>query len=434
MSQILISLGEGRENVVTNTAALPGTFLSSQYSSVYKLDPLPTEWVPGGKPIYNRLPGVSERYRKDFPFDDNVAYVYVPPQVSQSGQISMKVEASGENKFIVIQGGTIVWKYGAIPTDPVIVDLEQVGIGSAKYLIAYQLYYDDSPVKAQYEVSDFNLNGYRMDIRSNTDSVVGWRYTPDLAFLQSGSVYWGNYDGKFPAYSQEAVLSWQLPLPAAFSKITLRCPLNTVYTGTATLYYATCPDPGAEFCEYPDWTFVNTVEVSKDTESQYFEFNIETPVNCKGWKVVWTDDKMSIRSILVSGVLTLEKKPAAFQTKYALVAYPLNSIPTKFINGEGQEVPLILCELAYVDIDDSFQILKIQDRRQIVLTSYEPVAEWLTRFWDSNLTHLFDSYSDFSKNWMNPVSSMRQEYDQLGGEGIVVDYGVCPNPPTQESL
>ncbi len=433
MSQFLNPLNGGREEIVINNAQVPGIFFSKQYTVAKKLEPIPTEWLVGRRPIYDRLPAASERYKLDFGLDDNTAYPYIPIGQGYTGPTSMVVQTSGENKYLTIQSGNIVWKYGTIPTDPVLIDIELVGMGSANYLIAYQLYYDDSPIEAQYDVSDFSLSGFRMDIRSGTDDIDGWRYTPQYAFQGDSSLYWSNYDPAFLSYTEDAYLSWQLPLPCSLTKIVLRCPANTTYTGTATLYYMTCSDEvSGEFCENPVWTFSETTEVSISNNEQFYEFTLESPTLCKGWKVEWSDPKVSIRDVAVSGTVTLKKKPATMTTNYALVAYPANSVPSKFTNSLGEELPLVLCKLAYVDINSSFTVTKIQDIREVVFNNYEPITEWLTRPWDGNLMNLFDQFSNYAEYWMSPVTSMNNEYSKLEEVGVEVNYEGCSSNPYKQ--
>lgn len=434
MIQNEVSTTGGRESIVTNSSPILGTFLSKQYIEVNNLKSQPTEWRVGGRPIYGRLPAASERYKLDFSYDDNTAYPYIPVGEGYTGVTSMAVLPSGENKFLVIQGGNIAWKYGTISTGPVIIDIELVGMGSAKYLLAYQLYYDDSPEPQQYEVTNLSLAGMRMKVESGTDSILGWRYETKYAFLSINERFWSNRDGLFPSYTQDAFLSWQTPLGCSFYNVTLRCPRNTNYTGTATLYYMSCSDTTEEeFCLNPVWNFWGTVPVSNDALGQFYSFSFDTPIMCRGWKVEWSDPQISINDVTVSGIITENKKPATMTTDYALVAYPANSIPDKFTNSLGEEVPLILCKLAYVDIDSTFTVTGLQDIREVVYTKYEPIAEWLTRPWDETLMNLFDHASNFPTKWMNPETCLKYEYETLSEYGIAVDSENCPPPDYQQS-
>lgn len=415
MSQNLVPLNGGRTQIETTTNNRPGIYLSRQYVSAKDIEPRPTEWVPGGRPIYDRLPAVSERYKLYFGLDDRTAYTYIPVGAAYSGPGSMQVQTSGKNKYLVIQNGSIVWKYGNVEVDPVIIDLKLVGLQSTKYLIAYQLYYDDAPFAAEYEVEDYSLSGEEMNISSGTDSVSGWRYTPVYAFTNNTQESWRNYDGFFPSYSSDAYLTWQTEYPNSYSSIKFRCPTDSVVTGTASLFYQICPQPleGEVYCSNPEWSFQQTVSVQRDADGQFFEFILESPTPQTGWKVQWSDPKVAVSGVSVSGVLTLLRKPSTALTFTQLVAYPQSSVPKTFTNLEGKEVPLFFCNLAFVDTNELFEVTRFQDARQTVNTDYQPIADWLTGTWDENLTNLYTQVDNYPTFWMNPETALLQEYENL---------------------
>ena len=423
MSQNLVALNGGRNQIETSSTFQQGVNLSRQYVDILRLNPRPTEWVPGGRPIYGRLPSASQVYQLDFGLNGDSAYAYIPVGSSRLGKGSLQVQSSGDSKFLTIQSGEIVWKYGSLTADPVIISLEEMGMINTKYLLAYQLYYDDSPFVSEYSVKNFSLSGYELNANSSTDSVEGWRYTPVFAFTDLESQTWRNYDGLFPSYSGEAFLSWQSPYPAAYSELTLRCPTNSSVTGTASLYYMTCPNPvgGETYCSSPVWILQGTTEVEKDSEGLYFKFSLPEPSYRYGWKVVWSDDKVAISRVLVSGILSLLRKPATATTFFQLAAYPENSVPKTVKNTLGIDVPITLCNLAYVDINGAYRVEKITDLREIVHTDYQPVADWLTKEFDENLINLFSQVKSYSSLWMNPQKCMRQEYASLEENSITVE-------------
>ena len=198
MSQQLIPINGGVvQEVQTTTTQNSLQVLSQQYIQVKGLEERPTEWVPAGRPIYRRLPGVSETYQIDF-FNvvsapntaaaaevQDIGYVYVPFSGSIYGSESLEVKAALTKKALLIQAGEIVWKYGKMSVLPTIIDLEVLDILSGQYEVAYQLIYDDSPIPKLYAVEDFALNGIPLNITSSADSVVGWRYPAINAFLNT---------------------------------------------------------------------------------------------------------------------------------------------------------------------------------------------------------------------------------------------------------
>lgn len=423
MSQNLVPLDGGTTQIVVSPAYNPGFNLSPQYVVVKKLTPTPTEWVPDGRPIYDRLPTASERYKLYFGPDGNAAYVYIPVGTSSLGPGSLRVGSSGGNKFLTIQSGSVVWKYGQTPLNPVIIDLELIGMRNTRYLLAYQLYYDDAPFEAEYAVEDFSLAGYDLNVGSSTDVVVGWRYNPSYAFIDSDYQSWRNYDGVFPNYTDEAFLYWQSEYPNSYTSVKLRCPSNSAITGTASLSFQSCPTPveGDKFCSNPEWDLQYTTEVQKDSDGQYFEFFIQYPSPQYGWKVTWTDPKIAVKNITVSGTLTLKRRPVTPLTYCNLVAYPENAVPETVTNSENEKIPLILCNLAYVDVNSVYEVEKILDIRETVNTSYQPIADWLTKAWDNNLTNLYTQVDNFPTLWMSPETCLKQEYLTLSDELIVVE-------------
>lgn len=430
MSQQLIPVSGG---VVTQLGTTENTprlnILSSQYIETFGLQSQPTEWIPGGRPIYHRLPAISETYQINF-FNvvtesnltannkvrteiEEIGYVYVPWGESIEGPASLQVVTSESNEALLIKAGAIVWKYGKTEVLPTIVDFQLLEVLSGRYEVAYQLLYDDEPVPNLYEVSDFALTGLPLTVTSSTDNIIGWRYPAVNAFLNNGTLRWSNEDSFFPPYAQptDSFLQWESDLPQAYSKLTLRCPTGTAYTGTATLSYV---DQGV-------FTTVETVNVGKDTTGQFFEFNVEVPVLQNGWNVTFSETVVSLQSITASGVLTLIQPQSSPSPRAVLVMYPLNAKPKTVTNTQGKEIPATYVSLANIDVDVDFRITNVQDTREIIHRDYVPVSDWLTKPFDSDLIDLYEQVSDYSNLWMDPTHAMKQEYAGLSRDQILVE-------------
>jgi hypothetical protein len=438
MSQQLTPINNGVQQVQTTTVKGRINLYSPQYVKVNNLQARPTEWNPLGRPIYRRLPAVSETYQIDF-FNlvpapntagvasvQDIGYVYVPWGESINGSTSSQVVASDNNKNLLIKSGNIVWKHGTNPTLPTIINLEALEVESGKYVVAYQLIYDDSPVFHRYSVENYNLSGFPLSITSSTDSVTGWRYPAENAFLAADQVFWSNHDTYFPNSSTysvqpaECFLQWentetQTPdqggqvVSSAFSKVVLRCPPNTAYTASASLYYVI---DGMD-------TLISTVSVSRDSAGQYYEFNL-TPSFLSGWKVVWSETDMSIQSILVDGVIPKYTQPSGPTTRSVLVMYPENRLPEKVANSAGKSVPATYCSLAEVDVDSTYAILNVRDLRYIIHRDYVPVSDWLTMPFDKNLIDLYTQVKGYAELWMKPSGCMKQEYLELISDRVIV--------------
>lgn len=430
MSQQLTPINGGMvPEVQTTTTPSRLNVLSPQYIEVKNLKGRPTEWVPGGRPIYRRLPATSETYQIDF-FNvvnesnilgntfvkkgiEEVGYVYVPYGLSINGPVSMEVVTSDSKKDLLIKSGAIVWRYGKVEVLPTIVNLQVLDVLSGKYDVAYQLVYDDSPLPHLYEVSDFALTGLPMNITSSTDSVVGWRYPAVNAFLNSSDNFWSNEDTYFTSYAQPATsfLQWESELTQAYKTLTLRCPAETAYTGTATLSYV---DGGT-------LTPVSTVSIASDSSGQFFKFTVEEPVLQTGWNVTFSSSKMSVQSVIVSGAVTLLESQASLSPRATLVMYPVGTLPATVSNSRGEQIPAAYCSLAEVDINADFTVTRIQDTRAVIHRDFVPVANWLTAPFDEDLIDLYEQVSAYGPLWMAPTSCMKQEYAKLSSDQITVE-------------
>jgi len=431
MSQQLIPVNGGVNLNIQTTTLTPGlNILSDQYIQTNNLQSRPTEWIPGGRPIYRRLPAVSETYQINFfnvvnesnvlttgtrviPGIEEVGYVFVPYGESINGPTSVEVVASDNFETILIKAGVIVWEYGRTEVIPSIVNLRILEVLSGKYDIAYQLLYDDSPLEKLYEVSDFALTGQPLNITSSSDVTIGWRYPAVNAFLNTDGTFWQNRDSDFPAYAQPTVsfLQWESELAQAYSKVILRCPSGTAFTGSATLSYVT----GASE------SVIESVSISSDSSGQFFEFQIPSPSLVTGWKVSFSSLDIAIQSISVSGVLTLEEPQATPSPRATLVMYPSGTLPKTEINSQGERIPATYCLLAQVDVNSAFKLTSITDERLIIHRDYVPVADWLTKPFDEDLINLYEQVSDYSKLWMAPPSSLKQEYINLSKDKIEVE-------------
>jgi hypothetical protein len=428
MSQQLIPVNGGVNPDLQTTTTTPSgrlNVLSPQYITANGLESRPTEWVPDGRPIYRRLPATSETYQVDFlnivtPPNtavraelQEVGYVYVPWGASINGPISAEVVQGGTSSTLLIKAGTIVWKYGKTEVLPTIIDLRVLDVVSGRYIIAYQLVYDDSPIPHLYQVEDFTITGLPLTVTSSTDSVVGWRYVAENAFLNDDKRFWSNEDSYFPTSLQPttAFLQWESELGQAYSKVTLRLPSGTSYSGTSTLSYVS----GGVLSP------VSTSNVLTDDSGSYIEFNIASPVLQTGWNVTFSEAKVSIQLVTVSGNLNLLTPQALPSPRSRLVMYPVGTLPEFTTNSDGEKVPAVYASLAEVDISNNYKVFDINDARSIIHRDFVPVADWLTKPFDQDLVNLYEQVSNYSALWMSPTKCMTQEYANLETDLIEVE-------------
>ena len=415
MSQQLTSINGGATPEIQTTLRTSRiNLLSPQYIEVKNLKSRPTEWVPGGRPIYRRLPAISETYQIDFfnivpesnvgpGYIEEVGYVFVPWGESALGSSSVLVSQSESKGDLIISSGNLVWKQGKTFVYPALINLEVLDVLNGKYDLAYQLIYNDEPLPFQYSVTDFALTGLPLTITASTDSITGWRYPAVNAFLDTTTLNWSTEDSYYPSYAQptSSYIQWDSALAQSYKSITLRCPTGTAYTGTATLYYVN----NGVLSE------VTSTQVSSDTAGQYFTLSVTEQVLQTGWRVEFSSVKVSIQSITVTGVITLLEKPSVSVPRASLVLYPSGTLPV----GET------FCPLAEITVNNEFQVTKLKDTREIIRRDYTPVSDWLTKPFDTDLINLYEEVSIYPTTWMNPPTAMKQEYAGLTQYQVIVE-------------
>jgi hypothetical protein len=425
MSQTLFPLDGGVQTIQTTTTEVGRLrVLSQQYITAKGLEEQPTQWVPGGRPIYRRLPAISETYQIDF-FNvvpaantavqanvEEIGYVYVPFGAGDNSNNSLLVSTSESKQDLLIKSGTIVWRHGNIEVLPTIVNLKVLDVGYGVYDLAYQLIFDNSPIQKLYQVEDFALTGQTLTITSSTDPVIGWRYSALNAFLNRDVRMWSNRDTYFPTYAQPAssFLQWESELAMAYSRIQLRCPSGTSYSGTATLSYY----------DGTTHSFVKTVDISYDITGQFFEFDVD-PRFQTGWKIQFSSLDISVQSITVSGVITQLEKQAEASSRAVLVLYPSGTMPRTVQNSAGETISATYCALATLEIGRIYNVESISDTRYVIHRDYQPVADWLTLPFDEELINLYEQVEDYSNLWLAPPSCLKQEYLALEENQITVE-------------
>ena len=415
MSQLLTPTGNGIiPEIQTTLRTSRVNLLSPQYIEAKSLESRPTEWVPGGRPIYRRLPAVSETYQIDFfnivpesnvgpGYIEEVGYVFVPWGESDLSPSSVRVSVSESKGDLIISSGNLVWKQGKTFVYPALINLEVLEVLNGRYDLAYQLIYNDEPLPFQYSVTDFVLTGLPLTITASTDSITGWRYPAVNAFLDTTTLNWSTEDSYYPSYAQptSSYIQWESVLAQSYESITLRCPTGTAYTGTATLYYV---NSGV-------LSEVTTTAISSDTTGQYFTLPVTSQVLQTGWRVEFSSAKISIQSITVTGIITLLEKPSVPVPRASLVLYPSGTLPV----GET------FCSLAEITVNNDYQVTKLRDTREVIRRDYTPVADWLTKPFDTDLISLYEEVSIYPTTWMNPPTAMKQEYAELTQYQVIVE-------------
>lgn len=426
--------------IVTTTTQPRQTAYSNEYKATRSLSKQPTQWVPDGRPIYRRLPGASETYQVDFFADGGLGYVLIPPGQPQFGAGSMYVSVPESLDSLLIYDGLIVWEVGTTPVFKTIVDFNEIGLESGRFLVCYQLLYDDAPEPLPFQVTDFSLGGQDFEVNDSASSVFlttakpngnAWPYPGINAFAPaSQNLSWKNFLGPVnrvpqansgiqPGVPEEfqpllCWLEWSSPLPWKLDSITLRVPIDGE-APNASLYYKT----------EGEWKLVQTTQIATDSTGRYYQFLTNTDPQLE-WRVEWPEKtKMEISDITVSGILNLYSKPSTSRARAQLAIYPTNLVP------ENET----LCRLAIINVN-SFELQKnergeilIDDVRNIATRDYEPVADWLTEYWDEQLIRNFEKVYAYTPGFMAPPTLLKSSYFDLESYGINVNNEDPVYPP-----
>jgi len=399
--------------ITTTTQVNKPQYLSAPYKAVKNLELQPTQWVPGGRPVYGRLPAASAQYQLEFFADGGVGYVLIPPGGDQFGPGSLYVNQSENLEVLLIENGAIVWEQGTTSVYKMFIDMRQLGVQDGRYLVGYQLLYDDLPEPLPFQVADFSLAGQDFTVTDSAsrafnqseDEANPWPFPGQNLFVPgSRGLEWKNYtdfinrvpgpnngvEPGIPEYEQPILASveWASKFPWKLNTIKLRTKLlNDV--PPCSLYV------GVDNPENP-WALVQTNAAQKDTTGYYWEFGTDM-VPQKAWKLEWPDGtKVNAYDLTVSGVLFIETRPSTARARAQVCIYPTNRIP-------DDET---LCRLAIISVDN-FKIARKpggelwkDDIRSIITRDYEPVANWLTQYWDKQLTEMKSKVD----SWLPPLS------------------------------
>jgi hypothetical protein len=437
-----------------NTSLTPNRIklLSEQYKAVEELVPQPTQWNPVGRPIYGRLPAASEQYQLDFFEEGGRGYVLIPQGNDQFGPGSLYVNQSEDRDVLLIENGVIVWEEGTTPVLKTFVDFRELGVEDGRYLICYQLIYDDAPQALPFQVEDYCLAGLDFNVNDSASAVFSrsedvanpWPFPGLFMFATSEEgLEWKNYidivnrtpgaqagvQPGFPDYEQPLLswVSWESPIPWKLDTIKVRTTL-TANVPACSLLLAS-EDPNEE------WTVIQTNPALLDSEGYYWEFQTDYIPQTK-WRLDWgTVKRVNASRLTVSGLLYLLAKPSTERARAQLAIYPTNVVP----QDES------LCRLAVVSVDN-YQIpyrpsgeLWKEDVREIINKDYEPVADWLTLYWDRSLIKMWEEVRAYTPGYMAPPTLLKLSYDFLEEYGIDVTntppyYPPSPPEPSEALL
>lgn len=370
---------------------------------ILSLNPVDTVWGRAtGRPIYDRLPGVSEAYKEEYFGEVGRGFVYIEPKFGTSvGPGSLEVGAWQEDpRVLIVYNGTITWAYGQVPTTTLAINLETViagGIQDGSYQVGYYLnrISPDEVRYSKYFVEDYSLGASQTIYEANREA----KYHPVLSmFSEPSDGSWtpsefnetGMYDGGSIVTMDftEAVVANRFDLIATSPSLSsAKCALYSSNDAIVwDLEESVSPRDGR-------WSLSS----GRETGARYFRF------------FFW-DGLADISEVRYSGEAIFQNQRPTGPTSEAEI----------FLEGEFDDILRPHIVLAIISVKN-YEIIDIRDVRSQTSRKYEPVASWLTDFQDQTLRTLITNIEDYSTLYMSPEVGGELFYEQLLQENFILE-------------
>lgn len=369
------------------------------------LDLTPTDTVWGGKfgrPIYDRLPGVSEAYKEEYFGEIGRGLVYIDPQFGTStGPGSLQIGAwQDDPRVLIVYNGTITWAHGQISTNTLAINLETVipdGIQDGSYQVGYYLNRVEPDVVrfSKYSVENYSLAAsqtvYEANLEAKYHPVVSMFSDPDdgswtpTEFSDTGTYRFGSY---VTLDFTETVVANQFSLDAVSPELA---------TAKCALYSS-------------DDAIVWTLEETSSSRDGTWDLRSSQNDGARYYRFYFWDGLADISEVRYTG-------EAIFQNQRPTVATSEAEI---FLEGEFDEITRPHLVLAIISVKN-YEIYEIQDARSQTSRKYEPVASWLTDFQDASLRSLITSIEGYAPLYMAPETGGKLFYEQLLEENFTLE-------------
>lgn len=356
-----------------NTLQLRSTTLRR----LFGLDPVPTEWeTEGGRPIYDRLPRASERYRVD-PEQTGYGKVYIDEnQRLAVGPGSLKAEVSeGGNLFL--NSGKISWPEGVTSYGEVTINIPILGLEPSTWYVGYELITDDADKSFIYQLSSQSIEDYEGWTASSTSPLCN--FEAPYALFSSGNNYFIPNNG-------DLVLDFTVE--NRFTKI--RVPVSGISSADGASL--TTNLSSGKYLPYYD---------AVNSELVWDTLNFSQSPTQITFSLPNTITRVS--GILFSGTYEIVNRGENLLQDTDLVIY----------NARDPELQTqLLTLIGYFQTDNEGDIISLDDIRKITNTKNEPVARWLTQAQDDDLIYYYEQIKNYASLWMDPEIAGNNIYDK----------------------
>ena len=352
-----------------------------------------------GRPVYDRLPAITEQYQKAYKEDQ--LYVYLDPKLGvYDGPGSLQpVIFFDRPSVLAVNSGTITWKMGQHLAPGFEIDVSEleagVGLPDGTYQVGYVMKYEipvfESPVPgniyAYLEDEDLGEGAVEIHVSNASEIHEGWQALNQLKVETS---WWPGFTTDAGDYfpGSWAVLDFIDSVEA--ETFTLRTdPSEPFPTAKCALYWS---DDGILW--HHDNTVLPTARVYSVTTTEVDPHRF--------WKFFFWDGTCSISHILYRGFAYMpdHRVNKAIQTAVPYVGDLYEDPPENFILLSSFQI-----------VND--QVGNLTDFRVFTSRKYEPVAKWVTADKDTHLRCMFDSVTNYSELFMSPITANYQIYEEM---------------------
>lgn len=338
---------------------------------VKKLNPTLTSWGrDGGLPIYERLPSSSQTYQIQNP-DDVKVLVEDRPESLQIGIWQ------NSNSILVIQSGTLTWKYGQVPIESYAVNIESLNLQDGEYQVGYYLSQIEveQPPEFIRVIENQSLSTTSCIVESsqpNTLNLVRGLGGEPWKTSNTGDD-WVVFDFTSSVIPNSFEFYHQIP--------------------TETLNFSLYSSPNAVVWELEETGILG---------GQSTLISIPRTKSNRYWKVYFYGGVLDFYGVLYSGEAVIPNQRLTGTT----------SVAEPFIDNKFAELEQTGIILGHIEVKNK-KLVNTVDTRRYTRYPYQPVSKWLTTFQDESLKKLFSEVVNYQEYHLSPETAARHRYEDL---------------------
>lgn len=366
---------------------------SPEALKVLRVEPVKTAWGwDYGRPIYNRLPMISEAYQKSYDLDH--AAVYLDPTIPIAvGPGTLEVVKDQRDWHVLdVQSGVLTWEYGELTVDRLRINTSSLdagrGLQDGVYQVGYRLNVvevDQRPKFALAFSDGKSLSGIELAYDTSGDTPQH-RAAYALSDLTDSS-WWPNAYNGADGYTARTHYTLDFLEPTDSTTFRLNAD-ESIDTAQCALYASEDAilwrKRDQQLAQDGSWTLD-----AQGEDVRYYRFHF------------W-DGKASIQSFNYVGQGNFRDKRTFFPETNA---EPY--IENMFDVIEGNHILLATFTIK------GGTIHSIDDKRRVTYEKYQPVADWLTKFEDEQLRCRFDDVVRYAEKSMAPPTAYYHYYEEM---------------------